>query len=102
MKRVLALTAGVLVALAPTGTAFAGEVPGKAYGNCQHSSSIGDPHTALQPEVGSGQGNGGLVELGKTGGCVTVASVDPSEPSGPSRPSRPSHPHAPSEPIADN
>ena len=28
MKRVLALTAGVLVALAPTGTAFAGVVPG--------------------------------------------------------------------------
>ena len=65
MKRVLALTAGVLVALVPTGSAFAGTVPGNAYGNCQHSSSGGEAHTALMPEVGHGQGNGGLVQLGK-------------------------------------
>ena len=78
MKRVLALTAGVLVALAPTGTAFAGVVPGNAYGNCNHSSSGGDAHTALMPEVGNGEGNGGLVELGKgEGGCVTTTVIPP-------------------------
>ena len=80
MKKVLALTAGVLVALAPTGTAFAAEsttVPGKAYGNCKHSSAGGD-HDPLLPEVGHGNGNGGLVQLGKAGGCATTSSTSTS------------------------
>ena len=94
MKRVLALAAGVLVALVPTGTAFAGEVPGKAYGNCQHSSSGGEAHTALMPDVGSGQGNGGLVELAKPGatgtGCLAGGTPVGDEPKGPRGPKPPS------------
>ena len=41
MKKVVALTAGFLVALAPAGTAFAGEPGGNAWGNCKHSASGG-------------------------------------------------------------
>ena len=77
MKKVLALTAGVLVALAPTGTAFAADsvpVPGKAYGNCKHSSSGGNPHTGLlRPDYN--KGNGGLVTIAKAGGdCAPVSA----------------------------
>ena len=41
MKKVVALTAGFLVALAPAGTAFAGEPAGNAWGNCKNSASGG-------------------------------------------------------------
>ena len=104
MKKVLALTAGVLVALVPSGTAFAGElapVPGKAYGNCKHSSAGGNPHTALLPEVGSGKGNGGLAKLTKSGAeCAAPTEVPapaPEEPTVPEEPTQPTEP--PTEPT---
>jgi hypothetical protein len=70
MKVVVALTAGLVLALAPAGSAFAGErpVPGKAFGNCKNSSSGGDTvHEGL-----AGNGNGGMVTLAKEtdGTCV--------------------------------
>jgi hypothetical protein len=66
------------VALAPTGTALAEApvtVPGKAYGNCGHSSAGGNHHTGLlRPEYN--KGNGGLVELAKAGkGCLPTGST---------------------------
>jgi prepilin-type N-terminal cleavage/methylation domain-containing protein len=81
MKKVLALTAGVLVALAPTGAASAAEVfvpnvPGKAYGNCGHSSKGGNPHTGLlRPEHNNG--NGGLVELAKDPAKALLGCEEP-------------------------
>ena len=105
MRAVLALTAGVLVALVPTSSALAGDVPGKAYGNCKHSSSVGNPHSALLPAVGHGKGNGGLVELAKSGAGCAVAGVDPA-PTGPVVPSSPPSPTDPTDPapppVADN
>lgn len=57
LKTLATLTVGVVLALAPTGAAFAGTGPnGNAWGNCQHSSAGGD-HDPLPG--GSGNGNGG-------------------------------------------
>ncbi len=86
MKKVLALTAGVLVALAPTGTAFAVDdtrnVDGNAYGNCGHSSKGGQHHTGLL-RTDFNKGNGGLVDLakdedlGKANGCKEPVPTTP-------------------------
>ena len=68
MKSIIALGVGLVVALAPGGTAFAapaephGTGKGKAYGNCQHSSAGGD-HDPL-PSTRTGNGNGGHVVRG--------------------------------------
>ena len=72
MKSIVALGAGVVLALAPTGTAFADTQPygtgkGKAYGNCKHSSA-GGKHDPLAG--GAGKGNGGHVVGGKFVPCV--------------------------------
>ncbi len=77
MKSIIALGVGLVVALAPAGTAFAapaelqGTGKGKAYGNCQHSSATG-VHDPL--DGGAGNGNGGHVEAAKAGEpCVPVS-----------------------------
>ncbi len=67
MKSIIALGVGLVVALAPAGTAFAapavefGTGAGKAYGNCGHSSATGT-HAPL--DGGAGKGNGGHVRRG--------------------------------------
>ena len=82
-KAIFALSAGVALALAPAGTAFADVAPhatgkgkAKAYGNCQYSSATGD-RTRL-PD-GAGKGNGGHVIGGKPVACVEdTAAAEPS------------------------
>ena len=74
MKSILALGAGVVLALAPGGAAFADVAPhstgqGKAYGNCQHSSAGGD-HAPLPNSAG--KGNGGHVVRGEPVPCVVA------------------------------
>ncbi len=67
MKSIIALGVGLVVALAPGGTAFAETTPhavgekAKAYGNCQHSSA-GGTHKPLDGSAGNG--NGGHVKGG--------------------------------------
>ena len=75
MKSIIALGVGLVVALAPSGTAFAapaefGTGKGNAYGNCKHSSATGN-HAPLAG--GAGNGNGGHVVAAKAGEpCVPV------------------------------
>jgi hypothetical protein len=75
MKKIAVVAVGVVVALTPAGTAFAGDTGnGKAWGNCQNSSAGG----VLAPVMDSahGRGNGGLVEVAKSGaGCVSATST---------------------------
>ena len=88
MKSIIALGVGLVVALAPGGTAFAGTVDnatggGNAWGNCKHSSANGviDPRMA----DGAGKGNGGHVTAAKAAkvgeGCV--AATPPQQPAAP-------------------
>ena len=76
MRKIMAVTAGIVLALGPTGTAFAGETgQGKAWGNCQNSSAGGE----LDPLLDSahGKGNGGLHDVAVAGGCRPApASID--------------------------
>ena len=77
MKTILALGAGVVLALAPSGTAFAAVAEphstgqGLAHGNCAHSSA-GGRHAPLPGSVG--KGNGGHVQRGKPVPCVTAVT----------------------------
>ena len=70
MKSIIALGVGLVVALAPGGTAFAAEVEphgtgkGKAYGNCGYSSATGDTERLTDPAM-AGKGNGGWASVAK-------------------------------------
>ena len=74
MKSIIALGVGLVVALAPGGTAFAAVADnatgkGNAYGNCGHSSANGVNDPRL--DGGAGNGNGGHVAVAKEfEGCV--------------------------------
>ncbi len=80
MKSIIVLGGGLVVALAPGGTAFAdpakpfGTGEGRAYGNCQHSST-GGTHDPL-PSTRKGNGNGGHVVKGDkpTAPCLPASS----------------------------
>jgi len=76
MKKIVTVTVGLVLALAPAGTALAGDTGnGNAYGNCMNSSA-GGVHDPLAG--GAGNGNGG--HRGSTcaapdDGVVTTTSV---------------------------
>lgn len=76
MKKIVTVTVGLVLALAPAGTALAGDTGnGNAYGNCMNSSA-GGVHDPL--DGGAGNGNGG--HQGQTcdtagGGVVVISSV---------------------------
>ena len=56
MKKMVAVGFGLILALAPAGTALAGETGnGHAYGNCQNSSA-GGVHAPLAGSAGNGNG----------------------------------------------
>jgi len=80
MKKIAVVVVGVVVALTPAGTAFAGGTGnGTAWGNCQNSSAGG----VLAPVMDSahGIGNGGLVQVAKSGaGCVPATGTPESAP----------------------
>jgi hypothetical protein len=80
MKKIAVLVVGVVVAVSPAGTAFAGDTGnGKAWGNCRNSSAGG----VLAPVMDSahGRGNGGLVDVAKSGaGCVAATSTSQAAP----------------------
>jgi hypothetical protein len=80
MKKIAVVVVGMVVAMSPAGTAYAGGTGnGVAWGNCQNSSAGGE----LDPVMDSahGRGNGGLVEVAKSGaGCVPATSTAQSTP----------------------
>jgi hypothetical protein len=82
--KVVAITAGILLALVPSGTAFAGEGPqGNAWGNCKHSSA-GGVHVA---SGFAGNGNGGMSKIAKVSGdCSTAPVVEDEQPPTPPAP----------------
>ncbi len=84
MKKVMAVTAGVLVAFAPAGTAFAGEPGGNAWGNCKHNAS-GGKVVLGGSTLESVSGLGGF---SKTQACEVVVetSTSPTEPAPPAAP----------------
>ena len=86
MKKVVALTAGFLVALAPAGTAFAGEPGGNAWGNCAHNASGGK--TVL--EGSKLKNDSGLGGFSKSAVCDVVEVV-----SAPETPAQPVQPELP-------
>jgi hypothetical protein len=73
MKKVVALTAGFLVALAPAGTAFAGEPSGNAWGNCQNSASGGKQ---VLHDVSTLKNDSGLGGFGKDSKCEPVVGEE--------------------------
>ena len=72
MKKVMAVTAGFLVAFAPTGTAFAGVPDGNAFGNCKNSASGGK--TVL--ETSTLKNDSGLGGFSKGSECKVVEVVE--------------------------
>ncbi len=77
--KIAAVVVGVVLALAPAGTAFAGDTGnGKAWGNCRNSSAGG----VLAPVMDSphGRGNGGLQEVAKGGAACQAVEVTPVTP----------------------
>ena len=84
MKKVMAVTAGFLVAFAPTGSAFAGVPDGNAFGNCKNSASGGKTvldGSTLTNDSGLGGFRKGaeckVVEEASTG---TVVVIEPAPP----------------------
>lgn len=68
MKKILVLSAGLVLALVPAGAASAGGTGnGNAYGNCQNSSA-GGVHEPLPGSAGNGNGGHRKGELCLPGG----------------------------------
>lgn len=75
MKKIAVVVVGVVVAMSPAGTAFAGGTGnGVAWGNCQNSSAGGELAPVMQSA--HGRGNGGLQEVAKSGKeCVPTSGL---------------------------